>query len=296
MAQGAFSFTSEQEGGDNQDIKAEEVRRAALGQEQENFLQVLEAVSPELRLEAGEEVWLDVEWGREEECVAAEQFVQGEEAEVQQGTQSEDQGEDKGEELQAQVQLVLWQEGLLQVVPGQGMWAGEEVFADLQLGRQEEVVSEELRLEEQAPGVLERSYGQDQGWMEEPLIAGEQFVQNGEGQGAIEAMELVGEVEPLPEAEVKPQEEKPVQQEQAQSGPWGKCTWSPLEVLQALQLEMEPVNEQASRDFSRLRRRTQQRLKPYFEQRSLNIQRIPGFWATAVSFLFFSKNIFYSPS
>lgn len=286
MAQEAFRFTTEQEGGDHQDIKAEEVRREALGQEQENNMQVLQAVTLELRLAAGEEVWLDVEWGREEECVAVEQFVQGEEGEVHQGTQGEDQGEDKGEELQAQEQLVLWQEGLLQVVPVKCMWAGEEVFADLQVGRQEEVVSEELRLEEQVPGDLQRPYGQEQGWMEEQLIAGEQFVQEGEGECAMEAMEQVGEAGPQAEAEAKPQEEKPVLQEQAPSGPGGKCTWSPLEVLQALQVEMEPVNEQASRAFSRLRRRTQQRLKPYFEQRSLNIRRIPGFWATAVSFIF----------
>lgn len=77
MAQEAFSFTSEQEGCDNQDIKAEEVQRAPLGQEQENNMLVLVSVTWELRLEAGEDVWLDVEWGREEKSVEAEQFLQG---------------------------------------------------------------------------------------------------------------------------------------------------------------------------------------------------------------------------
>lgn len=91
-------------------------------------MQVLDSVTLELRLEAGEKVWLDVEWGREEECVAAEPFVQGEEGEVQQGTQSEDQGEDRGEVLQAQVQLFLWQEGLLQVVARAGHVAREGSF------------------------------------------------------------------------------------------------------------------------------------------------------------------------
>lgn len=284
MAQEAFRFTTEQEGGDNQDIQAEEVPRAALGQEQENNMQVLDAVTLEPRLEAREEIWLNAEGRREEACVAAGQFVQGEEGEVQQRTHRED----HGEELQAEVQLVLWQ-----VVPEQGMWPGEEVFADLQLGAQEEVVSEELRLEEQAAGVLGRSDGQDPGRLEERLIAGEQFVQDGEGEGTMEAVELWGDVEPQSEAEAKPQEGKPVQQEQAQSEPAGKCTWSPLAVLQDLQLQMEPLNERASRACTALRRRTWRRLKPYLAQRSLNIQRIPGFWATAVSFLSLPKNTFY---
>ncbi|CAK6450698.1 unnamed protein product, partial [Pipistrellus nathusii] len=122
---------------------------------------------------------------------------------------------------------------------------------------------------------------QEEEWVGEQLIAGEQFVQEGEREGTMEAMELVGEAEPQSEDKAKPQKAKPVQQEQAQPDPAGKCTWSPLEMLQALQLEMEPMNEQARRAFSRLRRRMGQRLKPYLERRSLNIQRIPGFWATA---------------
>ncbi|XP_070258731.1 testis-specific Y-encoded protein 1-like, partial [Myotis yumanensis] len=224
----------------------------------------------------------------EGEVVSKEQFVDGGEGEVQQGPESEENREDKEVlegELGAQEQFVLWQEGLtqvVQVVPGHCMWAGEEVFPDLQVGKQEEVVDEELRVKEQTE-VLQGPDHQEEGWMEEQLIAGEKFVPKGEGENAMKAMEQVGKAEPQSEAEAKPQEEKPVQQEPAQSGSGGKCTWSPLEVLQALQLEMEPVNEQASRAFSRLRRRTWQRRKPYFELRSLNIGHIPGFWPTAVS-------------
>ncbi|XP_070258897.1 testis-specific Y-encoded protein 4-like [Myotis yumanensis] len=99
----------------------------------------------------------------------------------------------------------------------------------------------------------------------------------------MEAVEKVKEVDPQSEAKSNPEEEEPVQQEQAQSGPKAKLISSPLEVLQALPLEMELMNEEASRAFSRLRCRTRQRLKPYFELRSLNIGRIPGFWLTAVS-------------
>lgn len=286
MAQEAFSFTSVQKSGDTQDTRAQEVQRAASGLEWEDCMQVGEAETLELRLDTGQDVWLDLEYGRGEDWVAAEQCVQGEDSEVQQGTQSEEQGEDKeglGEELQAQAQFVLWTEGLLQVVPWQATWAGEEVFPDLQVGRQEEVVSEELRLEAQAPGDPQGSDHQEEGWMEEQLIAGQQFVLQGEGKCTMEAVEQVGEVEPQSKAKAKPEEEEPVQQEQAQSGPGAKLTWSPLEVLQALQLEMEPMNEQARRAFSRLRCRTRQRLKPYFKRRSLNIRRIPGFWLTAVS-------------
>ncbi|ELK35844.1 Testis-specific Y-encoded protein 10 [Myotis davidii] len=119
--------------------------------------------------------------------------------------------------------------------------------------------------------------------MEEQLIAGEQFVQHGERKCTMEAVEQVGELEPQSKAKAKQKEEEPVQQEQAHSGPGAKSAWSPLEVLQTLQLEMEPVNEQASRAFSRLGCRTWKRLNSYFERRSLNIRGIPGFWLTAVS-------------
>ncbi|XP_049623778.1 testis-specific Y-encoded protein 2-like [Suncus etruscus] len=51
-----------------------------------------------------------------------------------------------------------------------------------------------------------------------------------------------------------------------------------LEMLQALQLEMKPVNMQAKKAFYRLKLKTVQRVLPHLEYRSTIIQGIPGFW------------------
>ena len=60
---------------------------------------------------------------------------------------------------------------------------------------------------------------------------------------------------------------------------------SPLEALEALQIELQPVNKQASREHARLKLRMWQRRRHHLEQRSALIQGIRGFWAKAVSFL-----------
>lgn len=58
-----------------------------------------------------------------------------------------------------------------------------------------------------------------------------------------------------------------------------------LEMLQALQLEMKPVNMQAKKAFYRLKLKTVQRVLPHLEYRSTIIQEIPGFWTKVVSFM-----------
>ncbi|XP_071463168.1 testis-specific Y-encoded protein 3-like [Marmota flaviventris] len=93
----------------------------------------------------------------------------------------------------------------------------------------------------------------------------------------------------------EPEEEEKVEQEldhyaeerqkkkeedyQAQPGPRPTTSRLPLEELQALQLDLEPVNSQATRAYSHLKQKLKQRRKPQLDCRSSIIQSIPGFWA-----------------
>ncbi|XP_067408467.1 putative testis-specific Y-encoded-like protein 3 isoform X2 [Emydura macquarii macquarii] len=54
-----------------------------------------------------------------------------------------------------------------------------------------------------------------------------------------------------------------------------------LEALEAVQLELEVVNEQAGRAFRRLKAKFGHMRRPHLERRNLIIQNIPGFWVTA---------------
>lgn len=143
---------------------------------------------------------------------------------------------------------------------------------------------EELE-DETEQGEEEAEEEAEEGLIEQEISGLEQYVL--EGQAILQPGEVAGEAEPEleGEAEAKAPAEQPGEQEQAESGQGGTCTWSPLEVLRALQLEMEPVNLEASRAFCRLKRKTWQRRRPYLELRSTTIQRIPGFWAKAVSLM-----------
>ncbi|XP_062941335.1 histone-lysine N-methyltransferase PRDM9-like [Cynocephalus volans] len=64
--------------------------------------------------------------------------------------------------------------------------------------------------------------------------------------------------------------------EGASAEPWIKS-------LEALQLELEPVNNQARRAFARLRQNLVQRRRTHLGHRRAIIQGIPGFWAKADS-------------
>ncbi|XP_061469980.1 putative testis-specific Y-encoded-like protein 3 isoform X2 [Rhineura floridana] len=54
-----------------------------------------------------------------------------------------------------------------------------------------------------------------------------------------------------------------------------------LEALEAVQLELEAVNQQASRAFAQLKAKFGHMRRPHLERRNLIIQNIPGFWVTA---------------
>ncbi|KAM4815676.1 testis-specific Y-encoded protein 9-like [Thomomys bottae] len=54
---------------------------------------------------------------------------------------------------------------------------------------------------------------------------------------------------------------------------------NPLEQLQALQLDLGPVNSQATRAYDRLKQNLSKRRKPLLDCRSISIQDIPHFWA-----------------
>nr|XP_060619213.1 testis-specific Y-encoded-like protein 2 [Anolis sagrei ordinatus] len=54
-----------------------------------------------------------------------------------------------------------------------------------------------------------------------------------------------------------------------------------LEALEAVQLELEAVNQQASRTFARLKAKFGHMRRPHLERRNRIIQNIPGFWVTA---------------
>lgn len=59
-----------------------------------------------------------------------------------------------------------------------------------------------------------------------------------------------------------------------------------LAALEAVQLELEAVEEQAAHAFRRLRAKFWLRRRPHLQRRNRLIQHIPGFWVTAVSFFF----------
>uniref|UniRef100_A0ABM5FQB9 Testis-specific Y-encoded-like protein 2 n=1 Tax=Pogona vitticeps TaxID=103695 RepID=A0ABM5FQB9_9SAUR len=54
-----------------------------------------------------------------------------------------------------------------------------------------------------------------------------------------------------------------------------------LEALEAVQLELEAVNQQASRTFAQLKAKFGHIRRPHLERRNRIIQNIPGFWVTA---------------
>ncbi|XP_039206577.1 testis-specific Y-encoded-like protein 2 isoform X2 [Crotalus tigris] len=54
-----------------------------------------------------------------------------------------------------------------------------------------------------------------------------------------------------------------------------------LEALEAVQLELEAVNQQANRAFAQLKAKFSHMRRPHLERRNVIIQNIPGFWVTA---------------
>lgn len=81
------------------------------------------------------------------------------------------------------------------------------------------------------------------------------------------------------------------QGEKGQLGAGLRPCLTPLEALEALQRELIPLNDQASREHSRLKLRIDLRRRYHLEKRSALIQGIPGFWAKAVSFMLVKEGL-----
>lgn len=232
------------------------------------------------------------EVGRGEAVLAESQLGDHEKPEVQQSASmaellDEEQGPQSA--LVSGEQFVAEGADLIHVVQ---VWAEDEslgseakVWLDLHVGRQEEVLAEGSLVEgeeDEVPGQPEAAgeWDQEQG-VQGQWAAWEESVLERAGfrlQG-----QVVEEAEEGSQAERKEEGRKSVKKEQPGPGPGGPFSWSPVQALEALQLEMEPVNEQARRAFSRLQQRNWQRRKPHLELRSSIIQSLPGFWAKAVS-------------
>uniref|UniRef100_A0A8C6ESY4 Testis-specific Y-encoded protein 4-like n=1 Tax=Marmota marmota marmota TaxID=9994 RepID=A0A8C6ESY4_MARMA len=103
------------------------------------------------------------------------------------------------------------------------------------------------------------------------------------GEGEVLFVEGLMEVEEKVEQELdhyaEERQEKKEGDYQAQPGPRPTTSRLPLEELQALQLDLEPVNSQATRAYSHLKQKLKQRCNPQLDCRSSIIQSIPGFWA-----------------
>lgn len=70
----------------------------------------------------------------------------------------------------------------------------------------------------------------------------------------------------------------------AEEKPGGSSARPPLEVLEALQWQLSAESARGRRDYLAVKLATAQRRKPILERRRSVIQRIPGFWAKAISF------------
>nr|XP_035966950.1 testis-specific Y-encoded protein 4-like [Halichoerus grypus] len=106
----------------------------------------------------------------------------------------------------------------------------------------------------------EEEVAEDEAWTEAEEVTNEDREENGEKEEAEEADKAKAEEQP-----------------EARQAP----SLSSLEALEALQSELEPVNKQASRSYSRLKLRFHQSWQCHLEHRSTLIRGITGFWAKA---------------
>uniref|UniRef100_H2RFW8 Uncharacterized protein n=1 Tax=Pan troglodytes TaxID=9598 RepID=H2RFW8_PANTR len=93
--------------------------------------------------------------------------------------------------------------------------------------------------------------------------------------------DIMAEVEVVAEEEglVERQEEA----QRAQPGPGPMTPESALEELLAVQVELEPVNAQARKAFSRQREKMERRRKPNLDRRGAVIQSVPVFCANVIA-------------
>ncbi|XP_044768142.1 testis-specific Y-encoded protein 3-like, partial [Neomonachus schauinslandi] len=156
----------------------------------------------------------------------------------------------------------------------------------------------------------EEEVAEDEAWTEAEEVTNEDREENGEKEEAEEAdkAEDAEEVEEEPKEEEKPEEEEEMEElegaeeaeeeegeeeaekqaveeeaevEEAKEEDAEEDVAEEEEALEALQSEMEPVNKQASRSYSRLKLRFHQRWQHHLEHQSALIRGIAGFWAKA---------------
>ncbi|KAL7988272.1 hypothetical protein Chor_007191 [Crotalus horridus] len=102
-------------------------------------------------------------------------------------------------------------------------------------------------------------------------------------EGAAEAAEDECSVISVGEEEEEEEEDDDEEEEEEEGGkqqPTRK-TEQYLEALEAVQLELEAVNQQANRAFAQLKAKFSHMRRPHLERRNVIIQNIPGFWVTA---------------
>ncbi|XP_010623311.1 testis-specific Y-encoded protein 4-like [Fukomys damarensis] len=115
----------------------------------------------------------------------------------------------------------------------------------------------------------------------------------GEGRGAKKPAEREKRAKGKPGGLRQPRQEKQEEKQPAQAALSAEAASEaagdppsalpPVEQLRALRLDPQPVTIQARKDFGSLGKKERHRRKAHLKRRSLLIQDIPGFWATAVS-------------
>lgn len=206
------------------------------------------------------------------------------------GAVEEDEAEDEDSEGQPQLLQVHESVQVREVVTDPGQQAPREQWALSGGGDEEEEVAQGQAGEGQRE-VLQghgnmpmtrvmREPGQQEGWLER-ADTGERAVDGEEESEGVRAIRAgwPGE-KPRALARVR---EKALALRRAEPVRAAHGVGPPLEQLEALQRHLVPVNELASGAQSRLKLKMLQSRKPLLELRSAIIQRIPGFWAQAVS-------------
>ncbi|XP_070597523.1 LOW QUALITY PROTEIN: putative testis-specific Y-encoded-like protein 3 [Erythrolamprus reginae] len=98
---------------------------------------------------------------------------------------------------------------------------------------------------------------------------------------AAEAAEDECSVISVGEEEEDDEEEEEEEEEEGGKRQPARKTEQYLEALEAVQLELEAVNQQANRAFAQLKAKFSHMRRPHLERRNSIIQNIPGFWVTA---------------
>ncbi|NXU11068.1 TSYL2 protein, partial [Pardalotus punctatus] len=168
-----------------------------------------------------------------------------------------------------------------------GLETTSEVLGDMETTREdtgspETTTTGHVKRDREQKGGLETTTEPEEGLEPTPTAC------VGQSQDGLELPDLVGVPEPTGVAVSKEHEaeesavislgedEDEEEEEEQDEGPARY-----LAALEAVQLELEAVEEEAARAFRRLRARFCLRRRPHLQRRNRLIQHIPGFWVTA---------------